>query len=54
MLFTPVSAIHCARPELPAEDWTGLLAFTNTAPTTNFVDTGATNFNRRFHRVVSP
>ena len=39
---------------LPATNWTDLLTFTNTAPCTNFVDTEATNFNRRFYRVVSP
>jgi hypothetical protein len=43
-----------AAPELPSTNWTDLLTFTYTAPGTNFVDTSATNFNRRFYRVVSP
>jgi hypothetical protein len=36
-----------------AGDWIELLTFTNTAPATEFVDTSAPNFNRRFYRVVS-
>ena len=43
-----------AATDLPSTNWTDLLTFTNTAPTTNFVDTDATNFNRRFYRVVPP
>jgi hypothetical protein len=43
-----------AAAELPSTNWTDLLTFTNTAPTTNFVDTSATNFSQRFYRVVSP
>ena len=43
-----------ASAELPSTNWTDLLAFTNAAPATNFVDTDAANFNRRFYRVVSP
>jgi hypothetical protein len=43
-----------AATELPTTNWTDLLTFTNTGPATNFVDTSATNFNRRFYRVVSP
>ena len=43
-----------ASDRLPATNWTDLLSFTNTALTTNFVDTSATNFDRRFYRLVSP
>jgi hypothetical protein len=43
-----------ASDRLPATNWIDLLTFTNTQPTTNFVDTMATNFSRRFYRVVSP
>ena len=38
--------------DLNAGSWTDLLTFTGTA--TNLVDTTATNFSRRFYRVVSP
>jgi hypothetical protein len=43
-----------ASAELPSTNWTDLLTFTNTQPERNFVDTAATNFTRRFYRVVSP
>jgi hypothetical protein len=43
-----------ASDRLPASEWLDLLTFTNTAPSTNFVDTSATNFSLRFYRVVSP
>jgi hypothetical protein len=33
---------------LPGSNWVDLLAFTNTASMTNFVDTMATNFSQRF------
>jgi hypothetical protein len=35
-----------------ANNWSNLFSFPNTI--TNFVDTTAGNFNRRFYRVVSP
>src|SRR6185503_19970312 len=34
-----------ATTELPAANWTDLLTFTNTVTATNFVDTGAADFN---------
>ena len=43
-----------AATSLPSTDWIDLLSFTNTAPATNFVDTSASNFVRRFYRIVSP
>ncbi len=43
-----------ATSELPSTNRTDLLTYTNTASATNFVDTDATNFNRRIYRVVSP
>jgi hypothetical protein len=43
-----------ASADLPATNWTDLLAFTNTGIATNFLDTSVTNFNRRFFRIVSP
>jgi len=39
---------------LPDTNWTDLLVYTNTLLATNFLDTTATNFNRRFYRVVTP
>ena len=55
VLFAAISTERATSPrpaaELPATNRTDLLTFTNTAPATNFVDTDATNFNRRFYGV---
>ncbi|MHB8522641.1 MAG: hypothetical protein ACYDH9_18035 [Limisphaerales bacterium] len=48
---------HCriqAATALPATSWVDLLSFTNQGSVINFLDTGATNYPRRFYRVVSP
>lgn len=43
-----------AAANLPADNWTDVISFTNTVATTNFLDTAATNFSQRFYRVMSP
>ncbi|HXJ58996.1 MAG TPA: hypothetical protein VNU68_20245 [Verrucomicrobiae bacterium] len=43
-----------ASDDLAATHWTDLLTFGKSPPSTNFVDRNATNFSRRFYRVVSP
>jgi hypothetical protein len=63
-LLTMSSALLLAGPEnsyrLQASDdlastyWTDLLTLTKSGTATNFVDPNATNFSRRFYRLVSP
>ena len=40
--------------DLRASNWVDLVTLTNTGTPTNWVDVGATNYPRRFYRVVSP
>jgi hypothetical protein len=42
-----------ASPDLSQTNWFDLIHSTNSQPATTFVDTNATNFNRRFYRVLS-
>ena len=41
-------------PDLSTSNWVDLVTLTNTGSPTNWVDLGATNYPRRFYRVVSP
>jgi hypothetical protein len=53
-LLTMSSACLQASDDLAATYWTDLLTLTKSGPATNFVDPNATNFSRRFYRLVSP